>query len=135
MRIRDRISRNPPESSGVVVRMRVAVIRMLVVVVLAIVVAACGSPSVLPGYKAGGWQWTAATTGRLAMDGACLVLVGRDGSKTHLVWPSPDTEWDPSTGTVTVRGVRTSVGEEVTLGGGEIQDASPEVSIPPSMTG
>ncbi len=62
----------------------------------------------------------AAARGELAYDNnGCLVVHTEHGGATLvLVWPSPGTEWDPTTGTVTVDAVSASVGSRISAGGG-----------------
>jgi hypothetical protein len=59
-------------------------------------------------------QLFAVTSGRLVVDGRCL-LVG-----TYLVvWPANRTEWDPVTGTIRSGGIEARVGDRVAVGGGD----------------
>jgi len=57
-------------------------------------------------------------TGRLEARGPCLVIVAADQVHT-VVWPSPGTEWDPLTGTISVNGISARLGATVSLTGGE----------------
>lgn len=66
-------------------------------------------------------------TGRLQSHGRCLVVVEEvSGIKYDVVWPSPGTEWNAETQTVTVDGVSASVGDRVTISGGETADTGDE---------
>lgn len=60
----------------------------------------------------------ASAIGTLALDGECLILRG-GGSSYLLAFPSPGTEWDSTTQSVSVDGTTARVGDTVTLGGGE----------------
>jgi hypothetical protein len=83
--------------------------------------AACSPGPSVPLFEAPdtGYMPLAQVTGTLTLRGHCLILVGRNGDVAHLAWPSPGTKWDREAQTITVDGVRASVGDEVTLIGGE----------------
>jgi hypothetical protein len=56
--------------------------------------------------------------GRLGIDGRCLTVTEPNGERYNVVWPSPGTEWDAETQTVSVGAETATVGDEVTLIGG-----------------
>lgn len=58
-------------------------------------------------------------TGRLEARGPCLVIVAPTDQVYTVVWPSPATEWDPRTGTISVNGTKAQLGATVSLTGGE----------------
>jgi hypothetical protein len=64
-------------------------------------------------------------TGRLEARGPCLVIVDPLDQLHTVVWPSPGTEWNAVTSTISVNGVEAQIGATVTLTGGE-GNVSPE---------
>lgn len=76
-------------------------------------------PASVPLYAATEGGHLAVLTGRLVVDGPCLLLVDGAGEMESVAWPSPGTAWDPSTGTISVGGVEATVGDTVSLVGGE----------------
>ncbi|HET7182669.1 MAG TPA: hypothetical protein VFI15_10590 [Candidatus Limnocylindrales bacterium] len=73
--------------------------------------------------------------GWLVIREGCL-LIGGLHDASIVIWPSPGTQWDPATGTVTLDGVSAKPGDEVVLAGGETDFPGPPgaydwVSEPP----
>ena len=68
----------------------------------------------------GGPGRLAQAPGRLSTEGNCLTLTDPDGETSLLIWPSPATTWDPTTGTVSLKGVSASIGDEVSLAGSRV---------------
>ena len=54
------------------------------------------------------------------IDDDCLVLETLDGERTGIAWP-PGTVWDDETQTIDVAGARASVGDSVSLDGGDFE--------------
>lgn len=76
----------------------------------------------VPMYPAGGQgSEQALHTGRLAVLDECLVIIDEAGDAYTVAWPSPFSQWDPLTRTITIRGVRARLGATVSLDGGEGQ--------------
>jgi hypothetical protein len=51
----------------------------------------------------------------LQLEGDCLVLAAEPGS-VLLIWPTPGTQWDPTTRTVTLDGTSAQIGDRVAMG-------------------
>ncbi|WP_425953542.1 hypothetical protein [Xylanimonas sp. McL0601] len=101
---------------------------------IALVCAGCADatpPAADPGSPAASYSRTgpwgegddALLQGTLALDDGCIVVVGPDGTVRTPVLPT-DFRWDPGTETLSAFGVRLTVGEAVSLGGGGGADPS-----------
>jgi hypothetical protein len=63
-------------------------------------------------------------TGPLVINGRCLAVVDDvTDTRFELVWPSEGTQWDASTNTVSLNGTSASVGDLVTVVGGQTADS------------
>jgi hypothetical protein len=52
--------------------------------------------------------------GELQLEGSCVVLAAEPGS-ILLIWPTPGTEWNPTTRTVTLDGKSAHIGDRVMM--------------------
>lgn len=97
--------------------------KLLSVLAFVLTVNACSltNPSRVPQYTEEALTPAAEFTGRLELRGACLIVVETGGQSRTVIWPSPFTVWDRIGGRITVHGVAASVGDTVSLGGGEVR--------------
>lgn len=68
---------------------------------------------------------TALLTGRLQLQGPCIVVVDNTGRAFTVAWPDPGAHWDMTTSPtrIGIGGVMASLGSTVTLGGGAANEA------------
>lgn len=103
---------------------------VLTVVLLGLPAASPGAqPQILPTYArdSSGPSMMARLEGQLVLEGGCVLV---EGEPALLAWPSPGTEWDSATQTVTVYGTKARIGDWVVIGGGTGTDTGGWVAPP-----
>ncbi len=96
---------------------------------------ACTSPPTLPLYqhRSADPNLGAVISGELVVRGDCLFLDTGD-TLLGLAWPSPGTEWQASSGGVSLSGEVAAPGSQIKLGGGQVS-LTDEVSLSLEWTG
>jgi hypothetical protein len=95
-------------------------VREAVFSLLVVPLAACGPSAAVPSYEGPPtgeprFSLLMGIEGELRLEGDCLVLGASPGS-ILLVWPTPGTQWNATTETVTLDGIAAQVGDHVILG-------------------
>jgi hypothetical protein len=79
---------------------------------------------VVPLYEAQPGTRLAMLTGRLEVQGPCVVVVDQSEEAWTIAWPDPGTRWDftISPGYIALDGTTASIGDTVALGGGAVNE-------------